>query len=111
MQVIIAARQFELRDGLRELVEDRLERLERFEPRVTRAEVTLLEEKNHCEVEALLKVDRVAPIHARARARDFRTALDRLVDKLSRQLRRHRSRRRDHQGAPKDVPLSPEEGA
>lgn len=109
MQVIVSARQFEPHDGLRRLVEERLQRLERFEPRVSRAEVTLLEEKNHCEAEALLSVDRSTPIHARARARDFRTATDRLVDKLSRQLRKHHSRRRDHQAVPRDARPSPEE--
>lgn len=109
MQVIISARQVELADGYRELVEQRLQRLERFESRVARAEVTLLEEKNHWQVEGLLRVDRGGPLYASAQAPDFRTALDRMSDKLERQLRRHHSRRRDHQGPTKDVLLGPEE--
>lgn len=108
MQVIISARHFEPSDRLRRLVEERFSRLQRFEPRVARAEVTLLDEKNRCQVQALVSVDGSGPIHAQAEARDFRTALDRAVERASRQLRRNHARRRDHQAAPKEVPLGPE---
>jgi ribosomal subunit interface protein len=103
MQVIVSARHTDVTDRLRKLVEDRFERLDRFEPRVLRAEVTLLEEKNRCEVEAQVSVAGSASIHAHGEARDFRTAVDRVVDRLSRQLRKNHARRRDHQGPPKDT--------
>ena len=109
MQIIISARHFDPSDSLRELVEQRFSRLDRYEPGVIRAEITLLEEKNRCEVQALLSVERSGPIHARGEASDFRSALDQALDRASRQLRRHHARRRDHQAAPKEVPVSPPE--
>lgn len=100
MQVIVSARHFEVTDELRGVVESRFGKLTRFEPRLSRAEVALLEEKNRCEVEARVSVDRAGILHARGEAPDFRTAVDRAVDRLERQLKKQRSRRRDHQAPP-----------
>ena len=96
MQVIISARRFDVSDGLRRLVEERFSRLERFEERIGRVEVTLLEEKNRYEVEGDLSIDGRGSVHAHAEAADFRTALDRVVDKLARQLKKSRSRYKNH---------------
>lgn len=102
MQVIVSARHFDVTEELRGVVEARFGKLTRFEPRVSRAEVTLLEEKNRWEVEATVSVDRAGLLHAHGEATDFRTAVDRAVDKLERQLKRQRSRRRDHQALPRE---------
>lgn len=102
MQVIVSARHCEVTDQLREVVETQFRRLSRFEPRVSRVEVTLLEEKNHCEVEATLSVEGADLLYASAHAPDFRTAVDRAVDRLGRQLRKVRSRRKNHQATPRD---------
>ncbi len=104
MHLIISARHFELGDGLREIVEHRLERLGRFDPRISRAEITLRKEGQRHAVEAHVTVERSGPIHAVAEAEEFRTAVDQVVDKLGRQLRRKRGRRVDHQGPPRNVP-------
>ncbi|MFQ5678629.1 MAG: ribosome hibernation-promoting factor, HPF/YfiA family [Gemmatimonadota bacterium] len=109
MQVIVSGRRFEVTNPLRQVVEERVRRLERFEPRLTRAEVTLLDGKNRCEVEARVSVAREGLMHARAEATDFRTAVDRAVDKLGRQLRRLHARRRSHRGVPKEARLPGEE--
>lgn len=110
MQVIVSARHFDVTDELREVVESRFAKLVRYEPRVSRAEVTLLEEKNRCEVEASVSVDGGGPMHAHGEAEDFRTAVDRAVERLERQLKRHRSRRRDHQAVPREEMLPEETG-
>lgn len=109
MQVIISARHFDVSDRLRSLVEERFSRLSRFEPRVSRVEVALLEEKNRCEVDAQVSVDGSGPVHAHGEAPDFRTAVDQVVDRLGRQLRKSHSRRRDHQARPKDIAVPGEE--
>lgn len=96
MQIIISTRHAEVTTALREHVEEQLERLVRFDDRVSRIEVTLTEEKKRCIAEANLSVDREAPIHGSAEAADLRSAVDRLSDKLSRQLKKRRSRRREH---------------
>lgn len=108
MQVIVSGRHFDVSDELRGVVESRFGKLTRFEPRISRAEVALLEEKNRCEVEATVSVDGAGLLHARAEAPDFRTAVDRTVDRLERQLKKNHSRRRDHQAVPRDERTSPE---
>ena len=109
MQVIISARHFDVSDGLRQLVEERFSRLDRFEERIGRVEVTLLEEKNRCEVEGDLTIDGRGSVHAHAEAGDFRSALDQVVAKLARQLKKNRSRYKDHNAANKDRLMPTEE--
>jgi len=104
MQLIISTRHTQLSERLREVVEEQFARLERFEPRITKVEVTLLEEKNRCEVEARLSIARAGQLHAHAEAADFRSAVDAVVSKLSRQLKRQRSRSRQHKVAEKEPP-------
>ena len=109
MQIIISVRHGEVTHRVREAVEHQLRRLSRFEPRLSRAEVALLEEKNRCEVEAKVSVERMGLFHARAEGPELPIAVNRVVDKLARQLRRSHSRRQDHQGVPKPDRLLIEE--
>lgn len=102
MQLILTARHFRMSDDLRAFVEQRLDRLERFESRASRAEVTLTQEKNGFDAEALISIDRADRIHARASAGDARSAVDRMVEKLSVQLRRRHDRHHEHQAPPLD---------
>jgi ribosomal subunit interface protein len=97
MNVILSVRNSQIDEDLRELVQRRFDHLERYEPRASKAEVTLTEGKKRVEVEALVSVDRADRVHARAEADDARSAIDRLVEKLGVQLRRRRGRRREHQ--------------
>lgn len=97
MQIIIAARHFDVSDALRQHVEQEFGSLDKFHPRISRVEVTLLEEKNRRDVEVLASVDGGGTFHADAQAGDFRTAIDRARDRLARQLKKQRSRRKDHQ--------------
>ncbi|HKK08412.1 MAG TPA: ribosome-associated translation inhibitor RaiA [Gemmatimonadota bacterium] len=110
MDIIVASRHGQTSERIVELVQERFRSLDRFESRVSRVEVTLAEEKNRWEVEALASVDRADPVHAHGEARDVRSALDQAVDRMARQLKRLRERHRDHQGRGKDE-LTPAEGA
>ena len=110
MQVIISARNTDLNDDVRDHIEEQFQKLSRFEPRVSRSEVTLREEGLTCVVEAVLSIDGRAPVHATAESDLFRSAIDRLVEKLAKQLKRVRARRRDHRGPPLDELLEAEGG-
>lgn len=101
MDVVVSTRHGEISDRTRESVQKQFGRLSRYEPRLTRIEVVLSEEKNRWEVEALAHVDRAEPVHAGAEAGDVRAAVDDTSDKMERQLRRLRDRHVDHQ-APGD---------
>jgi ribosomal subunit interface protein len=109
MQIIISNRNVELAENVREHMEERFQRLAKFDGGVSRIEVSLREEKNRCAIEANLTVRGRAPIHAGAEAAEFRTSIDRLYEKLSRQLKKSRSRIRGHKGRPKDLVVATEE--
>lgn len=97
MHVVVSTRHGDISDRMREWVERQFGRLSRYEPRVSRIEVTLSQEKNRWEVEALAHVDRAEPVHAGADGGDPRSAADAASDKMERQLRRLRDRHVDHQ--------------
>ena len=98
MQVIVSARNCDVTDTLRETVVRSFDRLERYEPRATRAEVRLVDEKDGCKVDASINIHGSGMVHASAAAADPRTAVDRTVAKLARQLKRNHSRRHSRKG-------------
>jgi len=50
-----------------------------------------------------VSIDGGAPIHGTAEAEKFRSATDRLIDKLATQLKKVRARRTDHRGTLPDA--------
>jgi len=110
MQMIVTGRHCHVDQELRDVLEKRFEHLTRFEPRVSRAEVTVTAVKNGFEAEALLSVDRADRVHARAEAAEMRSALDRVVEKLGVQLRRAHGRHHEHRAPPMDEIFVPPEG-
>ena len=104
MQIIISGRHVELADNLREHLEERFNRLGRFDENISRIDVTLSEEKKRCLIEANVSTPRGPGIHAGAEATDFRTAIDRLYQKLSRQLKTRREKVRERKPVP-EIPV------
>lgn len=102
MQVVISIRHGKLSDRQEQAVREQFGRLSRYESRISRLEITLSEEKNHWEVEALASVDRAEPVHAHGEDGDVKTAIDRTVERMARQLKKLRSRHVDHQGPGKE---------
>ena len=100
MRVKIAARHCEISDPLRERAEKSMRRLTKYHARVTGADVVFSETKRIRHVEVVLSVDGSEPVVARAEGDQFRTALDRVFDRLSRRLRKAREAGTDHQAPP-----------
>lgn len=98
MQIIVAARHFDLSDNLKRHVREKFGDLDKYDDRVRKVEVTLTEEKNRRDVDVLASVDQAGQFHAEAEDGDFRTAIDTARDRLARQLKKKRSQQRDHQG-------------
>jgi ribosomal subunit interface protein len=99
MRVQIAARKCEIPDSVRSRTEQQLGKLSKYEPRLSGADVVFKVEKKHLKkVEAVLSVDRGEPVVAGGEGAEFREALDLMVDRLSKILRRRRSQKTDHHG-------------
>ncbi|NIR43161.1 MAG: ribosome-associated translation inhibitor RaiA [Gemmatimonadetes bacterium] len=110
MRISMTARHFELSDTLRRHVENRLAGLDKYHQRATRVEVTLTDEKREKRVEAHAFVDGDHDIHAEASASDFRTAVNRLSEKLGRQMKRRRDRRVNHKAPRLNEQIPTQEG-
>lgn len=100
MRVQITARHCEIPDALRERMEQLLEKLDRYEPRLSAAEIVFDEERHLRKVEGILSIDRDQPIVAHGEADDFTGAVDQLMDRLSRAVRRRRDRVTEHRARP-----------
>jgi ribosomal subunit interface protein len=96
MKIQIAARHCEIPSPVRERTEEQMGKLSRYEPRISSAEVVFETEKHLKKVEAILKVDREEPVVAKGEGTEFREAVDQMVDRLSRMLRRRREQRKDY---------------
>jgi ribosomal subunit interface protein len=84
------------RDTL-ERAEKRLGSLSKYHPRATSAEVVFSEERANRNVEIIVHVDGAAQVVASVQDTEFRAALDKVLDRLARKLRKQRERRTDHQ--------------
>lgn len=98
MRIQITSRRCQVPDAVLTRVEELIEKLVRYEPALSAAEVILEEEKRIRRAEAILSVDRAEPVVAKGEGEEFRTAIDQMVDRLSKKLRRLHSQRTDRQG-------------
>ncbi len=109
MRVQIAARHCEVPSAIQSRTEEQLAKLSRYDPRLSGVEVVFEVVKHLKRVEAVLKVDREEPLVAAGEGSEFREALDQMVDRLSRMLKRRRSQKKDYHRQPSAEPLAPEE--
>lgn len=98
MRIQIAARKCEIPESVRSRTEEQMGKLSKYEPRLSGAEVVFQTEKHLKKVEAVLKVHRGEPVVAGGEGAEFREALDVMLDRLSRILRRRRSQKTEHKG-------------
>lgn len=104
MQIIVTGRHQDMTDELKAHVSKKLERLTRFYDRVESIEAVLDREGEASIVEVLVYAERGIRFVARESDVDLYSALDLVVDKLSRQLTKHkeRFRNRKHQSERSD---------
>lgn len=100
MRVQITARHCDVPSDVLARTESQIQALTKYQPRATAADVVYSEEKVTRKVEVLVHIDGAEPVVAHGDGLEFRSALDEAVERLSRQLRRQRERRRDHQAPP-----------
>lgn len=96
VEVSVTARSCELPAALIRQATRQVARLSRYHPRAVSAEVIFSEKKREKEVEVVVNVHKTPTIVAKGEARDFRSALDEVVERVARMLRKQRERARDH---------------
>jgi len=95
MQLNISGHHVDLTPALREYVQTKFERLQRHFDQITNSDVTLVVERTVQKAEAKLHVSG-ADIFADSESTDMYAAIDALVDKLDRQLIKHKEKLRGH---------------
>ncbi|TVP50252.1 MAG: hypothetical protein EA350_00855 [Gemmatimonadales bacterium] len=98
MRVQTVSRHCEVPDAVLGRAVERFERLSRFDPALSSAEVIFVEEKHRKRVEGILSLDGEEPAIARAEETSFKAAVEQVADRLEKILRRRRSHARDHRG-------------
>lgn len=95
MQVNVSGHHIDVTDSLREYVESKFERLERHFDIVLDAHCVLTVEKLRHKAEAKVNING-GTIFAEATEEDMYVAIDSLVDKLDRRVRKHKEKLADH---------------
>jgi ribosomal subunit interface protein len=103
VDIVVKGRNVEVPDHYRQLVGDKLAKVERYDQKLIRVDVELSHERNKrqsdtCQRVEITCVSRGPVIRAEACAADFYSALDAAITKLESRLRRAADRRRVHRG-------------
>lgn len=95
MQLNITGQHVEITDPLRDFVNNKFAKLEHYFDRINQVYIVLKVERVMQVAEATLHVNG-GELHATAEAVDMYAAIDGLIDKLSRQLTRHKDKLKQH---------------
>lgn len=95
MQINIQGHNIDLTDAMQDYVHSKFQKLERFFEHINTTQVILRVEKLRQIAEATLHVNQ-GEIHATADDENMYAAIDSLVDKLSRQLNKHKEKLSSH---------------
>ena len=95
MKINLTGHHVELTDPLREYVNNKMDRLERHFDHVTDTHVILSVEKLRHKAEATMHISG-GKIFADAEQENMYAAIDSLVDKLDRQVKKHKEKMTDH---------------
>ncbi|MFZ4077517.1 MAG: ribosome hibernation-promoting factor, HPF/YfiA family [Legionellaceae bacterium] len=95
MQINFTGHGFDVTPALKTFTEEKLQKLERHFDKITRVNVTFRVDKLNKIAEATLLVSK-GELHAHAVSEDMYAAVDELIDKLNRQLVKHKEKIQDH---------------
>jgi putative sigma-54 modulation protein len=95
MQLNLTGHHMDITPALRSYIENKFERLERHFEQMTNVHVILSIEKERQKAEATIHVNR-GNIYADSQHEDMYAAIDALVDKLDRQVKKHKEKLTNH---------------
>ena len=100
MQISITGHHMDVTRSLKDYIENKFSRLERHFDNMTKIHVILTVEKERQKAEAQIHVSG-GTVYADMEHEDMYAAIDRLVDKLDRQLKKHKEKtNKHHRGEP-----------
>ena len=95
MQLDVTGRHVDVSESLKAYVETKFQRLERHFEHINNTHVILSVEKDRQKAEATVHVNR-GNLFADEEKEDMYAAIDGLIDKLDRQLKKHKEKLTDH---------------
>ena len=104
MQINITGHHLDVTPALKSYVHEKFERLQRHFDHITNSHVILTVEKDRQKAEATIHVNR-GNLFAEVEHEDMYAAIDMLMDKLDRQLKKHKEKLGNHKGngSPRDL--------
>ncbi|PLR40906.1 ribosomal subunit interface protein [Chimaeribacter californicus] len=111
MTVNITSKQMDITDAIRQHVEDRLAKLDKWQTQLINPHVVLSKEPNGFQADATISTPNSGPLVASARHDDMYAAVNEMISKLERQLNKaqHKDEARRAATCIKEVNLEPEE--
>jgi ribosomal subunit interface protein len=111
VDIVVNSRNCEVSDRFRELLEEKLAKLEKYDHRIMGVDVAVTKESNPRLADQSIRVEitihsKGPVVRAEAAAADKLSALDKAVERLSAQLRKAADRRRVHHGTRTPPPLA-----
>lgn len=103
MDVTVAGHHVDVTDSLREYVQTKMARLERHSDQMTDIHCILTVEKLEHRAEATIHLNG-GTIHADSVEENMYAAVDTLIDKLDRQVKKHKEKLTDHHAREVDKP-------
>ena len=100
MNVTVSGRHMDVTDSMRQYVESKVSKLTRIYAQVQAIEVTVGLDADKPVVEIVVQARRKHTFVASHRDDDMYACVDRCLDKIAEQIRRHKDRVRDRQGPP-----------
>jgi len=95
LQIRVTGRHVQVADNVRSYAEEKLGKLLKFFDRISSIEMILESTRDTQHAEAVVHVEHNAPLVADAKEPDIIVAIDQVVEKLERQLKKHKESLRD----------------
>ncbi|MHC4515000.1 MAG: ribosome hibernation-promoting factor, HPF/YfiA family [Planctomycetota bacterium] len=94
----VTSRHHQVSDRTRAHATDKASKLLRFHKRISRIQIVMDRNKDDREIEMIVHVDSGRTFVARETGAGFKAALDQLINKMERQLKKDNQRRKHHKG-------------
>ena len=115
MNIRVTGRTDDITPGMKQKAQEKVTKLLRFYDRITWVDVVLGGDKDRRVAEVTAGLNRGNTIVGKAKSGDVYAAIDLAVDKIARQLRKHKEKLKNHrprrsEPSPEQEPESPVEG-